>query len=1125
MTDLVSLTEVLGSDFPALTKRSRSDDYEDMLAAPDHGPDHGPDHAADDATRATTGPTTGPTTGAAPVLHLAGPAQLSTPKAPADYAGHFLDVGISRNFSIIDDPELHFALYGHAQGRAILARLKSRSRNVVIIAPSYLKQCGIGEYGRYLSDQFRILGENVRVVRTSTAVFALGEAFLQGAMVIVNHGPGLFDGLNPRLSQGESTTQLLQNLNRLAEDFGSIPLFIHHSLIDTDHELLFSRQQQILRSNIPSLSFISSAGRNFFMATLELGVSPVNAGPDEYDGNRNGRRDEVVGFFGFFQYGGKDFDSLFHLTRELRAKLVGSVATSNSTELARFEETLKAGNINHTLNSGWVTDTELLERLQEADYFYLPQNDYDHWNNSATARFVTNIDRPLFLPPHHPFLDMADGSIFATKDDLPRIVAHFREKTQYDRAVKRVQAFRERAAMINTAQAIRDGLIPRLTEVAVDLLAGPVETSAERYLELDPGQQAAFAAELGRMGKVTPAADADLGADLGAGLGAGLGALLPGFGALYRAVLPKQFWRKHYEIGDIVFPSLNETIHATFLALTKRHVSLKEMVALVLDSEAASAASAADPYAAGSGDGAEGGAEGSAGGFAAATRQAILMALEAKATVFHDPEIVFLDKGRVLDWRTVLVPEWINGFLAAKAVAQARISQTAAAHSLAQPPITNILDLLLLPPQAVRQRRATIDLSVLDFDKIHAPRHLVDRLNVLVRECNAAGITLGDHLVLDQLQVPQIDHRVTSYYIQDFVFYEGDMFLLNAFRCLEKRDPFPLETVVLLSMLKGLGRVATLRYLLARTAGRIRISNLDDESFARLLPTFASFINNVRDPMSGLIDARNSYEVQRRNNGRWWLQNKVVTDQYWSESGGSLDMLNMLYAKLVGGPIKSGPIKSGPVKSGPLAAADGAAADAVSDIASYMTMFGHFLSVSQNAQLEVLQPDRPLLLRKLGKASPENGFAGFHNPEPIGIWLAGLRGTMTLNVSDVLPVTAETPVLRLLSGFFGSNALGSRNLTIDLRYFDPSGQVWAHASHTTVVQSDAPARIEVACPGLRPGATMIVQLAISAATSPAKLGVSADKRVLGALLGSVELIMNRDAHDDGVLELESEDAL
>ena len=1080
MTDLVSLTEILGTAFPALTKRSRTSDYEDMLADPDRD--------------GQTVPT-------------AGPAQLSTPKAPEDYAAHFRDVGISENYAIIADPELHFALYGHSQGRAILARLRNRSRNVVVIAPSYLKQCGIGEYGRYLADQFRILGENVRVVRTSTAVFDLGEDFLKGAMVIVNHGPGLFDGLNPRLSQGESTTQLLQNLNRLAEDFGSIPLFIHHSLLDTDHDLLFSRQQQILRSNIPSLSFISSAGRHFFIPTLELGVSPVNAAPDEYDGNRNGRRDEVVGFFGFFQYGGKDFDSLFHLTRELRAKLVGSVATSNATELARFEETLKGGNINHDLNSGWVTDTQLLERLQEADYFYLPQNDYDHWNNSATARFVTNLDRPLFLPPHHPFLDMADGSIFATKEDLPRIVAHFRENTQYDRAVARVQAFRERAAMINTARAMRDGLIPRLTDIAVDLMAGPVETSAERYLELETGQQAAFAAELGRSGKVgsgqSGSGKPGTGKAASGKINTDLNTLLPGFGALYRTVLPKQFWRKHYEMGDIVFPTLNETIHATFLALTKRHVSLKEMVALVLEAEAATTA------ATGASTGAITGATATDADFAATTRQAILMALEAKATVFHDPEIVFLDKGRVLDWRTVLVPEWITAFLTAKASAQTRISGAAAAHSLAHPPITNVLDLLILPPAAVRQRRATVDLSVLDFDKIHAPRHLVDRLNVLVRECNIAGITLADHLVLDQLQVPPIDHRVTSYYIEDFVFHEGDMFLLNAFRCLEKRDPFPLETVVLQSMLKGLGRVVTLRYLLARTAGRIHIVNLDNTSHARLLPTFATFISNVRDPMSGLIDARNSYEMLRRNNGRWWMQNKVVIDQYWSESGGSLDMLNMLYAKLIGGPVVHGPLAEGPA----------------SDIASYMTMFGHFLSAAQNAQLEVLHPDQPLLLRRLAKALPENGFAGFHLPEPIGVWLAGLRGTMTFRVPEVLPAGEDTPVLRLLAGFFGSAALGSRRLTVDLRYFDPAGQIWSQASTSMAVGSDAPVAIEVACPGLCPGATIIVQIAISAATSPAKLNVSADKRILGALLGSVELIVNRDAHDDGVLELESEDAL
>lgn len=260
--------------------------------------------------------------------------------APPNYAGTWADVARARALSILACPDLHFTLYGRAQGRAVLPAMGAGLSRVVMISPSHGKRCGIGEYGRYLAQELTAEGLEVTVVRSAEAALALGRDGLRGTLVLVNHGPGLFDGLNPRLSQGGSTTGLLQALDRMRHGFGALPVILHHSLLDTGHDLLFSRQAQILDADIPKVTFVTAAGRHFFLPALELGISPVPL-PDPAPGRQPpaGReeREEVIGFFGFFQYGGKDFDSLFHLARELRARLVGSVATSDAEDVARFE--------------------------------------------------------------------------------------------------------------------------------------------------------------------------------------------------------------------------------------------------------------------------------------------------------------------------------------------------------------------------------------------------------------------------------------------------------------------------------------------------------------------------------------------------------------------------------------------------------------------------------------------------------------------------------------------------------------------------------------------------------------------------------------------------------------------
>ncbi len=1000
----------------------------------------------------------------------AGPSAIRDMGSPPDYAAIFPDVGAARQSGVILDPALHFALYGHQQGRHFLARLKDDISNVIVISPSHGKECGIGEYGRYLASQFAAMGETVRVLRTSGAVRDLDDAVLDGALVIVNHGPGLFDGLNPRLSQGESTTQLLHNLEVLGRDKGCVPIIIHHSLLDTDHHLLYSRQNQILQSGITEVSFVSSAARHFFMSALELGISPVDVPDHDYSPDRD-TRPEVIGFFGFYQYGGKDFDSLFHLAKELRAKIVGSVATVSPLEADKLETSLDDSGIDHEFGRGWVTDDELMTRLLESDYFYLPQNDYDHWNNSATARFVTNLDRPLFLPPHQPFLDMADGAIFATKTDLPRIAAYFREPQHYDTAVARVQAFRKRAQMRHTATILRHDVIDVLGDMSRQLLLGANETSYERYLELGAAARKDFAAALG----VSEAHVA--------------GACH----ALYRAPAPKQFWRKHYELGDLIFPTLLESLYAIFMAICKRMPDVAE-----IDEITAVAAKAQVPE---------------------ALHAAILLALAQAGTTFNSHDTVLLENGAVVDWEAQITAARIAAFAQAKQDRQTAIAADPTPRAPCPPAITNVLELLVLPAAQSRARKAPVDLSRLDLEWVQAAPSLIARFDRLAQTFSDADLSMAEALVFDFLQPAAINAGVRDYTVEDFVYLDGDSFLVNAVRCIDKRDPFAIEIMVLQTFLAAYGKVPLLQHLLDRGGRRVQIAGLDSFAMSRIPADFDLFIQNMRDPLFGLIDRRNAYEILRRNNERWWLANHAERGKLWTATNQNMRHLMLAYNALD-------------------AAVSTAGAPSLPQgkMARYITRDGSLTDFkSLAAHCEPVPAGRWTAISDLRKDSA--ALRNFHPVEADGAWSDGNDSLICLtlraaddsasplvnplvnplanplvlasSLADMFPgIATDRPNLLLEMSFVGSGVLGRRQMRAIVNHTVPgTGGRWVSTEAEVSVGSDAPLVMVIPCAALRIGADIVIQLRLSASANPQALGMSSDGRDLGAFVRRVGLFL------------------
>ncbi len=993
---------------------------------------------------------------------------------PLGYVERFADVGHAQNSSIINDPELHFSLYGRQQGRAHLLRLPSTVSRVVIIAPSYRKQCGIGEYGRYLETELSKVVEEVRVVRTSGAALDLAEDFLNEAVVLVNHGPGLFDGLNPRLSQGESTTQLLHNLDLLANKRGAIPMILHHSLIGAEHHMIFSRQQQIMNSDIPSVAFISSAGRHFFMPMVELGISPVSVPDDKYIGKRE-EEQETIGFFGFFQYGGKDFDSLFHLVRELRGKLVGSVATSNNDELKRFNEALESLGLAHELGSGWIEDTELMSRLSEADYFYLPQNDYDHWNNSATARFVANLDRPLFLPPHHPFLDMADGSIFASKEDLPRIVAYIRESKFYERAVERVRKFRNRAKMANTAVAITREIPEKLSDVGKQLLASPALSSAERFEELDEASRGSFA-EAHDVSPDTSLED-----------------IIPHLPAFYRMPEKLQYWRKHYELGDLVHDTLLESIHTAYIAIAKRPITFKEIIRLLSQVTNADSNSSYP--------------------FGETIHEAILDAMGNKGGLFEDPEIAILENGSLAsDWRTAVSAERIEKYSTEKTARKRRILDIVGPSSRNRRVVTNLIELMLLPQEMFSEIETSCDLSVQDLESVKSVHGLAQKMNRLIAQANKKEISLADHFVMDHLQVPQVEPKTIRYAVEEFIYYSGDKFILNAVRRIDKRDPFALEALVLSGMLMNLGVAAVLKHLLLRAEGRIEIINFDEnKNYDAHADQLARFMDAARDPLFGLIDIRNDYEVLKRHNDRWWINQKGPREALYHDSGSNMAFLNMLYAQLSQTPSE---------RADPTLKHD--------NPAWQMDASGHYVSIPElnSATALALPSGETLNIGTTLAGVFTSASIGFFEPEENGVWTRGSGGSVVVSI-DAEKLAAATPEqkkLRLKMSFFGSNFFETpRKLSVSLVpkskvlpavFDDDEVMIALNMGLTREVSRDDAMELDIDLSKISDEDLHVLRIDIDRVTSPAAEGLSDDGRELGFMLHSLVFMPSTPIQED-----------
>jgi len=975
-----------------------------------------------------------------------------------DWCGYkdFTDADKFRGLSLIPNVQSHHSLYGISQGRDILEKIETtKISKVVLIAPSYGKQCGIGEYGRYLESCFKNIGKHAYSFRTSEELVNQSEHFLKDALVLVNHGPGLFDGLNPKLGQGESTHQLLQNLLKL-RDSGALPAILMHSLIDTDQDLLYSRQQMILNSEIPAITFITDASRNFYIPQVELGVSPVKK-PKSANKDRGERstRQEVIGFFGFFQYGGKDFDALFHMVRSLRAKLTGSVATSNSDELDKFTHLLDSSDIPHELGSGWVSDKELAERLSKADYFYLPQNDYDYWNNSATARFVMNLDRPVFLPPHQPFLDVEEGAVFATTEDLPRIVSHYRQENEYTKAVKKSADFRKKADMKNTAKKLLSGVFSEFKEKSTESFVSANDTSLQRFLALSPERKILYLNTFGIHESYNPDNLANL-------ISNGV------FSSVYKSVNKISFWRKHYNVDDFVHSSLLESVHCVYQNVCKRHIELAELTTICRYKKESKGKATAG----------------------ALMSHALKNALSHRGfrRRFHNPELAIYSN-YISANEGHISPDSFENLITQNLQHQKEIDALPLTEITYRPHINNVLEMIVQPISEINRRSYSIDLSVFDMEAILSSNNLYKRYNDFLTECTKNGVDIVEQAIVDQPVVREVEYNRFHYSLEDLYFHDDDLFVLNAVRCLFKRDPFPIESFTLRNMLDTLGKKDVLTYLSANRSNRAFLSFENISLVETLEEDFTRFAAVMRDPVSGGIEMRNRYCVEKRNNYRVWLSTKEALEGYLQQINNDSHALYSLYYHLCN------------------SESDFNLADTVvpeeGKIENWLMVDGTFMNSGKlEKSMLTLKPEVALNINNISVVNKDS-LINFHKIEADGAWSnTGSSHLMfSMNDDDVDHETYEYSVsVRLRS--YGSKMVPGRQVRVSVVSNQPDAE---KIEAKGVLADDATKLFSLPLNNAAGAAYHLVQFYISSVTNPAVLEGSPDNRDLGLMVQQVTI--------------------
>jgi tetratricopeptide (TPR) repeat protein len=804
------------------------------------------------------------------------------------YRSTFPDVDLLISLGLIASAEQHYLHYGFRQGRDIVLSLaKAKPSRCFVLCPSFHKQCGIGEHARYLADSIERSGLETHRIRSTREMLDFAPEILKDAVVIVNHGPGLFDGYNPELSEGESTTDLLCCLQTAYLKHNLRPVIFMHSLLDRDNEVMFPRQQLILEFPIPIVTTISAASRVFNVFHIEHGMQPMpefkSITPFALDGRA--RDYPIIGFFGFFQWGGKNFDAIFNLAGTLKAKLVGSVATRDADQVKHLHIALSERGIQCDLGTGWTDDATLAHRLSEADFHYLPQHDYDHWNNSGTARFVMNFRKPVIVPPHNPFLDLRDYVIFAEERDLPAMISWMRHEQTYQKACDRSTNYAEKYPMAVWMPLLATALPQIVGEHAAENFISANAFSAYRLLgALDSVFHARTHYALNQSAKLKGSSkhSQDRSEDIINLKRVGKSRA----GLNYPVVEDVQYWRDHYELEEFMYSTSAETCVAAYRCILKREPTFIEFsAALKILNASQSLNQEGQQFAQPNGSSV-------VALLSLLTSSRIALPFVPTVQLYHQGQPFDLSKTKNTKFASALDFIQNNNEIPMQKVVENECSTFGALMD------HNIFSLIMLPVEALKDalsaRMIALGRPEISFF-LEADTSVENLYTIINKELGKNGLRPSEVFLMDDFIPGPIDISRRLYWVSELFPYDGDYFIINLVRSILKRDPLVTEMFFLANMLKAESKIACMTHVSSYHWKNAAIVDINQTSnyldIHRKLIDIRVLTERMRSPIAGGWQLRNFYLESKRDVSRHWLRLNQQKDIWWVQSGQDINKI------------------------------------------------------------------------------------------------------------------------------------------------------------------------------------------------------------------------------------------
>lgn len=311
-----------------------------------------------------------------------------------------------------------------------------------IVSPSEGEKCGIAEYARSCAYELATAKKYGYLIERVDSAVAIAADLESNLPVVVHHEYAFFDRRSPTLGRGETTPEVLERLYQYHLSGGKVALILHtvspRGMEIAPNQLIKQYSEKGLPIYATSYDGAVYAGvRHCPLGAWSVpGFTPTDRLPDP-------DCPLVIGNFGFAQ-GHKDYGSHIELCKATGSVWFGQFACDRLSHAQQLRTVLAESGLPHApiLYTDFAENADLMERLSQADVFYMPRPPNDLFYSSASVITAMNAHRPVIINREGCYRDLWDTlEVADTVEEAAAIVERLRDPAEYRKAVERVKDY------------------------------------------------------------------------------------------------------------------------------------------------------------------------------------------------------------------------------------------------------------------------------------------------------------------------------------------------------------------------------------------------------------------------------------------------------------------------------------------------------------------------------------------------------------------------------------------------------------------------------------------------------------------------------------------------------------